>query len=398
MSAAPRDARPLIVHVIHRFDVGGLENGVANLVNSLPMQEYRHAIVALTAVTPFRERVRVPGVQFIALNKPPGHGAWIYPRLYRLFRELRPAVVHTRNLAALEMTVPAWIAGVPVRIHGEHGRDVGDLDGRSARHWWIRRAYRPFVGHYVALSTDLERYLVSRVGVARSRITQIYNGVDASRFAPAAVREPIEGGPFNDARLVVFGGVGRMAAVKDPVALARAFVALRMRSNSQHVRLMMIGDGPLRSATLDVVRSAGLERDAWMPGERHDVPALLRGMDCFVLPSLGEGISNTILEAMATGLPVIATDVGGNRELVRHGDTGTLVPAADPQALADAMLGIVRDRAAARRAGTAGRARALAQFSLDGMVRRYRTLYDTLLRSSAARTSGLRSPQHTSGE
>ena len=396
MNSSRDRARPLVVHMMHRFDVGGLENGVVNLVNNLP--EYRHAIVALTTITRFRERIGAADVEFIALNKQAGHGVWMYRRLHRLFRDLRPAVVHTRNLAALEMMVPAWLAGVPVRVHGEHGRDVGDLDGSSTRHAWIRRAYRPFVGHYIAVSADLERYLMRRVGVAAARITQIYNGVDTARFVPTAVREPIEGGPFNDPRLVVFGGVGRMMAVKDPVGLARAFVALRMREHSEHVRLMMIGDGPLRAATREVVRSAGLEQAAWMPGERHDVPALLRGMDCFVLPSLGEGISNTVLEAMATGLPVIATDVGGNRELVRDGDTGTLVPAGDPQALADAMLGIVRDDAAAQRAGTAGRARALAHFSLDVMVRRYRGLYDTLLRASAQRTSGLRSPQHTGGE
>ena len=389
-------ARPLIVHVMHRFDVGGLENGVANLVDNLP--EFRHAIVALTAITPFRERIRTSDVEFVALDKPPGHGVWIYPRLHRLFRRMKPSIVHTRNLAALEMTVPAFAAGVRVRIHGEHGRDVGDLDGSSPRHWWIRRAYRPFVNHYVALSVDLERYLMHRVGVRASRITQIYNGVDTSRFTPAPIREPIEGAPFNDPRLVVFGFVGRMVAVKDPVALARAFVDVRKRDGCAHVRLVMIGEGPLRAAALDVVREAGFERDVFLPGERHDIPALLRGVDCFVLPSLGEGISNTILEAMATGLPVIATDVGGNGELVRDGVTGLLLPAGNPQALAQAMHDIVRDRAGAQRAGDAGRARVLAQFSLDGMVRRYRTLYDALLRASAARTSGLRSPQHTSGE
>jgi sugar transferase (PEP-CTERM/EpsH1 system associated) len=386
--------RPLIMHVMHRFDVGGLENGVVNLVDNLP--EYRHAIVALTEITQFRERIRAADVAFVAMHKPPGHGVWIYPQLYRLFRQMKPAVVHTRNLAALEMTVAAFAAGVPVRVHGEHGRDVGDLDGSSPRHWWIRRAYRPFVHHYVALSADLERYLVRRVGVRPARIAQIYNGVDTVRFAPASVREPIAGCPFDDPRLLVFGGVGRMVAVKDPVTLVRAYVELRARAD--HVRLMMIGDGPLRATALDVARNAGLERDVWMPGERGDVPALLRGMDCFVLPSLGEGISNTILEAMATGLPVIATDVGGNAELVRQGVTGRLVRAGDSHALAQAMLDVVHDRATFERAGAAGRSRALSQFSLDGMIRRYRNLYDTLLRASAARTSGLRSPQHSSGK
>ena len=109
-----------------------------------------------------------------------------FPKLYKLFRQLRPAIVHSRNLAALEVQLPAWAAGVPVRVHGEHGRDVGDLDGNNLTHQRIRRFYKPFVHHYVALSRDLADYLVNKVHVPLKRITQAYNGVDTARFAPAA--------------------------------------------------------------------------------------------------------------------------------------------------------------------------------------------------------------------
>ena len=108
----------------------------------------------------------------------------LYPRLWRLLRQHRPAIVHTRNLAALEMQVPAWAARVPVRIHGEHGRDVDDLDGTSRHYQRVRRLYSPFVHRYVALSRDLAGYLQGPVGIAPGRIEQIYNGVDAERFAP----------------------------------------------------------------------------------------------------------------------------------------------------------------------------------------------------------------------
>src|SRR6478752_3923615 len=133
---AAHDHRPLIMHVLYRFDVGGLENGVVNLINHLPAERYRHVVVALTEITSFRERVRRDDVQFVALNKSPGHGVKLYPRLYSLFRQMRPAIVHTRNLAALEATIPAWAAGVPVRIHGEHGRDSGDPQGASSKYQW----------------------------------------------------------------------------------------------------------------------------------------------------------------------------------------------------------------------------------------------------------------------
>ncbi len=321
------DLRPLVVHVMHRFDVGGMENGIVNLINHIPRDSYRHAIVALTKVTDFRKRIRRDDVEFFALDKPPGHSFWIYPRLFRLFRQLRPAIVHTRNLGALEVVVPAWAAGVRARIHGEHGRDFDDLDGSCKKYQWIRRIYRPFVTYYIALSRDLDQYLTQAVGIPEKRVVQIYNGVDAERFHPAARRAPIPGCPFNDEGLWIVGTVGRMQAVKNQTDLARAFVqALQAAPEArQRLRLVMIGDGPLRNEAQALLEQAGCADLAWLPGERNDVPEILRGLDCFVLPSLAEGISNTILEAMACGLPVIATDVGGNAELIAAGVTGTLV-------------------------------------------------------------------------
>ena len=123
------DPRPLIAHVVYRFDIGGLENGVVNLINRLPEDRYRHAVVALTEVTDFRRRIVRDDVEFIALAKPPGQGIREWPALHRLFRQLRPSIVHTRNIAALEASLPALMAGVPVRIHGEHGWDSADPDG-----------------------------------------------------------------------------------------------------------------------------------------------------------------------------------------------------------------------------------------------------------------------------
>lgn len=395
MIGSAGDSRPLVMHVVHAFDVGGLENGVVNLINHMPRQHYRHAVVALTQIGAFKDRIRASDVVFVGLNKQPGHGVRLYPAMYRLMRRMRPAIVHTRNLAALEMMIPARAARIPVRIHGEHGRDVGDLDGSSWRHQWMRRAYSQFVHHYVALSRELAAYLSQRIRIPASRISQIYNGVDTHRFTPCNGRDAIVNGPFNDPGLFVFGWVGRMAAVKNPVLLARAFIALReLDPSATHTRLIMAGDGPCAHEVSEVIRTSGLANDVWMPGSQDDVPRLLRGMDCFVLPSLAEGISNTILEAMASGLPVIATDVGGNGELVLQGITGTLLPTESPSAMAKAMLETVRDTAAARAAGAAGRARAIAEFSLDGMVGRYRALYDALLSARQPRfANGTSSPR-----
>jgi len=374
------DPRPLIAHVVHRFDVGGLENGVVNLLNRLPPERYRHAVVALTDVTDFRDRVRRDDVAYFALHKPPGHGIKVFPQLYRLFRHLAPAIVHTRNLAALEAAIPAWFARVPVRIHGEHGRDVGDLDGSNRKYRLVRRAHRPFVHHYVAVSADLQRYLISATGVDPDHVTHIVNGVDTQRFRPSTPRGRLVDGPFDDPSSCVIGTVGRLQPVKHQALLARAFVRALERAPhlKSRLRLVIVGDGPLRAEIDAILAGAGVAGLAWLPGVRHDVPDVLRALDVFVLPSLAEGISNTILEAMATGLPVIATNVGGNVELVEHGRTGALVAPDNVDALADAILQFA-DPAVARAAGAAGRQRAERLYSLDTMVAGYGAIYEHLL-------------------
>jgi sugar transferase (PEP-CTERM/EpsH1 system associated) len=375
------DGRPLVAHIMHRFDTGGLENGVVNLINHMPADAYRHAVIALTEVTDFKKRIHRPDVQFFALNKPPGHVLWIYPQLYRLFRQLQPAIVHTRNLAALEAAVPAWAARVPARIHGEHGRDVGDFDGTNKKCQWIRRLYSPFVKHYIALSRDLAHYLTHPVGIGAKRVTQIYNGVDAARFHPAPQRQDIPGSPFNETGLWLVGTAGRMQTVKDQTNLAHAFVKAIQNEPSlrDRLRLVMVGEGPLRNESLAILEAAGLAELAWLPGERNDIPDIMRGLDCFVLPSLGEGISNTILEAMASGLPIIATAVGGNPELVLDGHTGHLVPAADPESLARTIAELAKAPEKAHTMGNAGRKRIESQFSMTAMVNSYLQVYDSQL-------------------
>jgi glycosyltransferase involved in cell wall biosynthesis len=150
----------------------------------------------------------------------------------------------------------------------------------------------------------------------------------------------------------------------------------------------MVGDGPLRAEAQAVLDAAGLGHLAWLPGERADVPDVMRGLDCFVLPSLAEGISNTILEAMASSLPVLATHVGGNAELVVAGVTGRLVPAGDVDALATGLLNMADDRAAAVAMGRAGRERVEQHFSLPAMVGSYQALYDRLLAERSANSQG----------
>jgi sugar transferase (PEP-CTERM/EpsH1 system associated) len=384
---------PLIVHIVYRLATGGLENGVVNLINRLPAQSWRHAVVSLTDVDPaFAARITRSNVRCIALNKGPGHGLRLYPRIVALLRELKPAIVHTRNLAALEAVLPAWIAGVPARVHGEHGRDVGDLDGSRVRYQRVRRLFRPFVTRYVAVSPDLQRYLHERIGVPESRIDQIYNGVDTARFCPApGGRAAIDACPFQGPRYWLVGTVGRIEAVKDQGNLARAFVAAVNADPEARarLRLVIVGDGKLKSEVEAILESAGVRDLAWFAGERVDVVPILQGLDCFVLPSLAEGVSNTILEAMACGLPVVATQVGANMELVEEDMTGRTVPAADSEALACAIGAYFAAPGLAREHGQAARRRVERKFNLERMVENYHRVYSDLLagRANSVETS-----------
>ncbi|HNF64822.1 MAG: TIGR03088 family PEP-CTERM/XrtA system glycosyltransferase [Proteobacteria bacterium] len=375
-------ATRLVAHVVHRLTVGGLENGVVNLINHLPADRFRHVVICMTDHTGFAARIRRADVGIIDLHKRPGHDAGLYLRLYRTLRRLRPDVVHTRNLGTQEALAIAWLAGVRGRVHGEHGWNGPGPEAEPPRRHRLRRWLRPFVSEYVALGAEIERYLQTRIGVPAQRIARIYNGVDLTRFGPEPQdRRAVLPAGFAADDAVVIGTVGRMQNVKDQPTLARAFVALLAAQPAwrARLRLVLVGDGELRSEVEAILAAAGARELAWLPGSRDDVPALLAAFDVFVLPSQAEGVSNTILEAMACARPVVATAVGANAELLVDGETGRLVPARDPAAMADALAAYAASPALRAAHGAAGRARIEAQFSLEAMVARYAGVYERAL-------------------
>jgi sugar transferase (PEP-CTERM/EpsH1 system associated) len=373
------EARALhVVHVVYRFSIGGLENVIVQLINRLPRARYRHTVLSLTTIDDFRERIERPDVAFIALDKAPGHAVSLYPRIYALLRSLRPDVLHTCNLAPLEITPLAWLARVPKRIHAEHGWDINDLGGHNARHRALRKLYRPFVSHYVGVSKEIDDYLGRAIGVRAARRSLIANGVDTDRFSAASgARRAVPGCPFKPGDHWLIGTVGRLQSVKNQVALARAFVELVRRhpGAAERTRLVFVGEGPVASEIDDVLVRAGLRDLAWLAGSRRDVADVLRMLDCFVLPSLIEGTSCTLQEAMASGLPIVATAVGGTPEVIADGVNGVLVPVQDDVAMADALAAYRDSPMLAKRHGQAARAEAMQHHGLDAMVQRYDALF-----------------------
>lgn len=359
---------PLVAHIVFRFDYGGMENGVVNVINGLADAPFRHVVIALSEKTEFADRLR-EGVPVFAIGKKPGKDFGAYLRLYRLLRRLGPAIVHTRNIGTLDCAFVAFLARVPVRIHGEHGWDVHDPDGTNPKYRMLRRMLQRFVHQFVTVSDDLRGWLCNSVGISANKVRHICNGVDTERFRPPSKSA--------DQGAVTVGSVTRFSAIKDPLNLVEAFIELR--KSGLAARLEMIGDGELYAQARAKLNETGLEDEAWLPGSRDDIPEQLRRMEIFVLGSLREGISNTVLEAMASGLPVIASDTGGNRELIVSGINGVLVPPGDRTALAGAIRDYLQQPERRRRHGIASRDRVLSQFALNTMVENYRELYRSAL-------------------
>jgi sugar transferase (PEP-CTERM/EpsH1 system associated) len=374
--------KPLIAHVLFRLGTGGLENGVVNLINSMPDDKYRHAVICMTDYTDFRDRIKKDDVQVYCLNKKPGKDFAVYFRLWKLFREIKPDILHTRNLSALEAQLSGLLAGIKHRIHGEHGRDIDDVDGTNPRYVLLRRLFQPIVQRYIPMSKDLETWLIRQIKVPANKITQIYNGVDISRFK-LSNNKPVDLLPpnFRSPELMLIGTVGRLDPVKDQITLVQAFIDLVTTNPvvKNKVRLVLIGAGLLMPKLRELSMEAGVDDLIWFAGERNDVADIMQTLDLFVLPSINEGISNTILEAMATELPVIATNVGGNPELVIHNQTGYLVPKQNPTAMAEAFKYYLDNPDLLIGHGKAGRARCESTFSLNRMMTDYMNVYNELL-------------------
>jgi sugar transferase (PEP-CTERM/EpsH1 system associated) len=379
-SSTALEQAPLIVHLVHQLGVGGLENGLINLINQIPPQRYRHAIVCLKDFSHICERIKMPGVQVISLNKHEGKDWHHYVDLYRTLKRLHPALIHTRNLSSIEGQLLAAAAGIKLRVHSEHGRDTAKAAKKNARHILLRKLLRPLVGHFIAVSRDLQRWLIDSIGARPCLVTHINNGVDSLHFHPRLGPAAAIGPPgFMCQDAFVIGSVGRMVELKDFESLVHAFILLTANGRRPLLRLMIIGEGPCRSRCAALLDDAGLLGRAWLPGMRDDIAPLMRSMDLFVLPSLTEGSSNTILEAMASGLPVVATAVGGNGDLVQAGQTGMLVPPMTPSMLAGAIGEYCSNPGLAERHGVLARRAVLSHYSLPAMADGYLAVYDALM-------------------
>jgi len=345
-----------IVHLLHSFSTGGMEKGIASLVQHTH-GEFEHIIICLTT-SGASEKMLPGGTQVISLNKPPGNSLSFIFRLARLLKQLGPDVVHTRNWGGLDGIISARLAGIRAIVHGEHGWGMDDPMGQNTKRRVIRRVLSGFVREFTCVSKQMESWLLNDIGVSKP-ITQIYNGIDTRIYSP--------GGKKAVSSKIV-GVIGRLDPIKDHPTLFKAFE--HVVGNIPNARLMVIGDGPEREKLEKIAGSK-----VYFTGNRLDVPDLLKQIDLFVLPSLNEGISNTILEAMASGIPVIATRVGGNPELVSDKVSGALFEPGNWEELAGLLEKYLNDETLCRLIGKKGRESVSKRFAMEKMVSQYKAVW-----------------------
>ncbi|MGQ0612352.1 MAG: glycosyltransferase [Planctomycetaceae bacterium] len=384
-------SRLRVGHVVHQLGVTGSERGIEALVRHAS-PDIEHIVFCQLRSTdvPMGELESI--VRVVYLDKPKGNSIRHFRRVLRALREARLDVVNTQNWGGMDAICASRLARVPAIVHGEIGWQADDPHGLSPRRNRVRRWLSRWVHEYTCVSEDLARWLRETVRVPR-RVTPILNGLDCERYAPGPDGAGIRASLGIPQHAFVVGSVGRLSSIKDYPTLIQAIE--RVELGDRPVRLLMVGTGEDEES----LRAKANGRTRFL-GLRLDVPELLRAMDVFAMPSLNEGTSFAILEAMATGLPVVASRAGGNPELVLDGVTGTLFPVSEVGALVTALTRYGAEPARARAHGAAARTRTVERLSLHGMVEAYEQLWrrvasETAPRRRAAprpRESGVRAP------
>jgi L-malate glycosyltransferase len=343
------------------------------LANGLDPERFVSSVVSFATPDPRQTNLHTR-VRLVALHKPEGNNPTLIYRLYRVLRDLRPHIVQTHNWGTLlEGVVAAKLAGVPIVVHAEHGTIQGGW-GRLVIQRFLWRA----VHKVLCVSQAHRQRLAETVQFPYDRLTLILNGVDVQAFTPRpADKDTIRAEMGLELDPIYIGTVGNLRPVKNQVLLLQA--AQQVCARYHNVRVVIIGEGPLRGQLVRTAEALGIQKQVCWLGARADIPELLNALDIFVLPSLSEGLPMSVLEAMACGLPVVATDVGGIPEVVVHGHTGLLVSSQDVQQLTAALETLVQQPCMRLTLGRQGRERVVEHFSLQRMVHDYQLLYESLM-------------------
>lgn len=371
-----------VAHVVLSMDVGGLERVVLELVRCGRPLDQEVAVICLERTGALATMAEAVGAEVLCMGKPPGRRPETVARLRHTFERLRPDVVHTHQIGALYYAGrAASLSGVPGIVHTEHGNHVARCGTRVAR--LKARLIRAVAGRHAArffcVSGEIADAVAGLGAIPRRKLSIVPNGIDTAAAVgpgaagPAEARESLGLPPFAP----VVGTMGRLAEVKRQDLLVRGFALVLPRH--PEARLVLIGEGPEREALERLVAEVGLRDQVLFAGYRPDPERILPALDVFALTSRSEGMPLAILEAWASGVPVVASRVGGIPALIDHGRTGLLFDPGNEVALAGHLDDLLTDRERARRIGEAGRARAVAEFDAGVMAATYDRHYREVL-------------------
>ena len=362
-----------VLYVIWSLGLGGAEQVVINLVKNLDKTKFNPMVCCLNDKGKFSDELEREGIKVIALNKRGKIDISIIPKLISVMKKNRIDVVNTHLWGAnFWGRIAAKMAAVKVIIATEHNEDVW----KTKAHYLLDRLLNRWTDKVIAVSNSVKEFYVNTAGLKADRIKVIHNGVSLSLHPTTCNLQPMRQEFGIQDNETVLALIGRLVPQKGHRYFISAFKQL---STDRKVRGLIVGSGPLETELRAYAKGIGLNGNLVFTGLRKDIPNLLDVVDILVMPSLREGLPIVALEAMAKNKPVVATDVGGNPEVIIDGKTGILVSPENSIMLALAIKRLIDDKEYAARLGNNGKNRLKEYFSVGKMVKETERLYEECL-------------------
>ena len=370
-----------VLHLVHRYTVGGAEAVINYLCRFSPPTITN---IVCSFHDPDEHGLATYGqdAEILCLDKRPGNDFRAVLRLGKIIRDKCVDLVHAQGWGTyieglFAAKLLAW--GRKPLVYAFHGKTINDVkNGIPGRRRIIQKAASLFTDAIIAPSSQMAGDYASTIGLAPDKVNVIYNGIDLSRYQQSypGAKQELGLGPSD----FVIGFVGRLDPVKNLYGLLKVFslVLDMLGENELALRLILVGDGPELSGLKDKARQMNIHDHVLFLGMRQDIPLCLSAMDVYIQPSFYEGHSNTLLEAMTSGLPVISTKVGGTPEIIAHGKTGLLFEPDNYEGMANAVFSLLKDSARREALADAGRQLVMEKFSVQTMVKAYSDLFYSL--------------------
>lgn len=359
-----------LIHLVISLEVGGMENGVVNTLRLINREKFNPSVVCLETLGPLSKRLNGYKTELFNLNKKPGFSFKLILRIARILKNKKIDIIHTHCWATLIYGVlAAKLAKVPIIIHGEHG----DFNLENKNRRYLYPIFIRFVDKILTVSESLKKEIKKHTGKNAINIKTIINGVDTHRFRPQKRKNVKKQLGFKDNDIII-GSVGRLDIIKNYQLIVRCVSILK----DHNIKGIIIGEGENRRELEKLINELGIEKRFIILGEKDNVDELIGCIDIFISSSFSEGLSNTILEAMASGIPVLATNVGGNPEIVKHGKNGFLFETNNLKELCSRVSQLINNKSLCKIMGEKGRSYALSEHSLKRMAKQYEDEYLSL--------------------